>query len=37
MTDEMKMWIGLGIFFVSPVAIMGVAWIMSLLPNDRPS
>jgi hypothetical protein len=27
MTDEMKMWIGLGIFMLLPIAIMAAAWL----------
>ena len=26
MTDEAKMWIGLGVFMLLPIVIMGVAW-----------
>jgi len=31
MTDEMKMWIGLGTFMLLPIAIMALAWATDLL------
>ena len=31
MTDEAKMWIGLVVFMLLPIAIMGVAWVTDWL------
>ena len=33
MTDEAKMWIGLGVFMLLPIAIMGVAWLTDRLSS----
>lgn len=43
MSDEAKMWIGLGVFMVMPIILMGVAWLFDRLdryvnrPTDRPT
>lgn len=33
MTDEAKMWIGLGTFILLPIVIMGVAWLTDRLSS----
>lgn len=39
MGDEMKMWIGLGVFMVMPIILMGVAWLFDRLDRyvNRPT
>ena len=44
MSDEAKMWIGLGTFMIMPIILMGVAWLFDRLDrcvnrptHDRPT